>query len=138
MKKLLQILPLILITLAVSAQQTEDDIYVGKSRTYGNYRGADIKTAKPMKGQSIITGIVVKVDWCEEDCLTVWVKKDDGTTISVGTKDYGFTVPKKIIGKRIIIEGVEPAKLIPEKKVIKKEYQKDVQIAATGIRIFTN
>lgn len=138
MKKLLQILPLILFTLAVSAQQTEDDIYVGKSRTFGNYRGTDIKTAKPMKGQSIITGTVVKVDWCEEDCLTVWVKKDDGTIISVGTKDYGFTVPKKIVGKRIIIEGIESAKLIIEKKTVKKEYQKDIQIAATGIRIFTN
>jgi len=138
MKKLLQILPLIFFTLAVSAQQTEDDIYVGKSRTFGNYRGADIKTANPMKGQSIITGIVLKVDWCEEDCFTVWVKKDDGTTVAVGTKDYGFTVPKKIIGKRIIIEGVEPAKFIPEKRAVKKEYQKGVQIAASGIRIFTN
>ena len=138
MKKALQILPLIFFTLAVNAQQTEDDIYVGKSRTFGNYRGADIKTAKPTKGQSIIAGIVIKVDWCEDDCFTVWVKKDDGTTISVGTKDYGFTVPKKIVGKRIIIEGVEPAKLIPEKKTVKKEYQKDVQVAATGIRVFTS
>jgi hypothetical protein len=136
MKKLLQILPFIFFTLIVHAQQTEDDIYVGKSRTFGNYRGTDITTAKQVKGQLIISGIVVKVDWCEEDCLTVWVKKDDGSIVSIGTKDYGFTVPKKIVGKRIIIEGIEPAKYITGKKAVKIEHQKDVQIAATGIRIF--
>jgi hypothetical protein len=135
MKKLLQILPLIFYVVVANAQQTEDDIYVGKSRTFGNYRGTDIKTAK-QKGQSIVTGTVVKVDWCEDDCLTVWVKKDDGSTVSIGTKDYGFTVPKKIVGKRIIIEGIEPAKYITGKKTVKKQYQKDIQIAATGIRIF--
>lgn len=129
-------LPLILFTLVLNAQQTEDDVYVGKSRTFGNYRGADITPAKQLKGQLTITGTVVKVDWCEEDCLTVWVKKDDGSTVSVGTKDYGFTVPKKIVGKRVIIEGIDPAKYTAEKKAVKKEYQKDIQIVATGIRIF--
>ena len=136
MKKLLQVLPLIFYVVIANAQQTEDDIYVGKSRTFGNYRGTDITTAKQLKGQLTITGIVVKVDWCEDDCLTVWAKKDDGSTVSVGTKDYGFTVPKKIVGKRIIIEGIEPAKYIAENKTLKKQYQKDIQIAATGIRIF--
>ena len=136
MKKLLQVLPLIFYVVIANAQQTEDDIYVGKSRTFGNYRGTDITTAKQMKGQLTITGIVVKVDWCEDDCLTIWVKKDDGSTVSVGTKDYGFTVPKKIVGKRIIIEGIEPSKYIAENKTLKKQYQKDIQIAATGIRIF--
>jgi hypothetical protein len=135
MKKLVQILPLILFAAMVNAQQTEDDIYVGKSRTFGNYRGETISTVKQMKGQVIVAGTVVKVDWCEEDCLTVWVKKDDGSTVSVGTKDYGFTVPKKIVGKRIIIEGIEPAKYVAGKKAVKKEYQKGIQIAATGVRI---
>src|SRR3954467_11052517 len=136
MKKLLQILPLILFAAIVNAQQTEDDVYVGKSRTFGNYRGTDVVGAKQMKGQVILTGTVVKVDWCEEDCLTVWVKKEDGSTVSVGTKDYGFKIPKKIVGKRIIIEGIDPAKYVAEKKTVKKEYQKGVQVAATGIRIF--
>lgn len=133
MKKLLQILPLLFISLFGNAQQTEDDIYVGKGKTFGNYRGTDSRPANMIKGQLTITGIVVKVDWCEDDCLTVWVKKDDGTTISVGTKDFGFTVPKNIAGKRIVIEGIMPAKLVTEKK----EYQKDVQIAATGVRVYS-
>ena len=135
MKRLLQILPLIFFAITANAQQTEDDVYVGKKRTFGNYRGADIKTARSMKGQSILFGTVVKVDWCEEYCITVWVKKDDGSTVSVGTKDYGFTVPKNIVGKRISIEGIESGKYITAKKTEKKEYQKDIQIAATGIRI---
>ena len=136
MKKLLFILPVFFLALTMNAQQTEDDVYVGKGKTFGNYKGADTRNTKPVKGQINITGTVVKVDWCEDDCLTVWVKKDDGTIVSVGTKDYGFTVPKNIVGKRIAIEGIEPAKLIPEKKTLKREYQKDIQFAATGIRIF--
>ena len=136
MKKLLIILPVFFFALAVNAQQTEEDIYVGKGKTFGNYKGTDIRNVKLIKGQINITGTVVKVDWCEDDCLTVWVKKDDGTIVSVGTKDYGFTIPKAIVGKRIIIEGIDPAKLISEKKTLKREFQKDIQIAATGIRIF--
>ena len=111
MKKTLFILPILFFTLAVNAQQTEDDVYVGKSKTFGNYKGTAIGTAKPNKGQLNITG-------------------------KVGTKDNGFTVPKNIVGKRIFIEGIEPGKLIPEKRMIKNEYQKDIQIAATGVRVF--
>lgn len=40
------------------------------------------------------------------------MKKDDGTTVVVGIKDYGFKVPKDIIGKRINAEGVVPGTLI--------------------------
>ena len=136
MKKLLFILPVLFLTLTVNAQQTEDDVYVGKGKTFGNYRGTEIKNTRPVKGQLNITGTVVKVDWCEEDCLTMWVKKDDGTIVSVGTKDSGFAIPKAIVGKKIIIEGIDPAKLITEKKTLKREFQKDIQFAATGLKIF--
>ena len=136
MKKLLQILAFLFFAITVNAQQTEDDIFVGKNRTFGNYRGTNIKTARLIKGQSIITGTVVKIDRCEEDCSTIWVKKDDGSIVSIGTKDYGFTVPKTIVDKRISIEGIEPGKFNTVKRAEKKEYQKDIQIAATGIRIF--
>lgn len=147
MKKLLFILPVFFFGLSVNAQQTEDDVYVGKSRTFGNYKGTSIvydnskplpvmdRNVKQIKGQSTVTGIVVKVDWCEDDCMTVWVKKDDGTTISVGTKDYGFTVPKDIVGKRINIEGIDPARTIRQRKTVTKEYQKDIQFVATGIKV---
>ncbi len=136
MKKTLFILPVLFFTFAVNAQQTEDDIYVGKGKTFGNYKGTAMGNTKPIKGQLNITGKVVKVEWCEDDCMTIWVKKDDGTIVTVGTKDNGFMVPKNIVGKRIAIEGIEPSILIPEKKMVKKELQKDIQIAATGVRVF--
>lgn len=138
MKKLLFTLSVLFFAISSNAQQTEDDIYVGKSRTFGNYKETDIKNTKQIKGSPNVTGIVVKVGWCEEDCLTIWVKKDDGTILSVGTKDNGFTVPKDIVGKRIIIEGYESVKPIREKKTVKKESQDDIQFVATGVKFFDN
>jgi len=139
MKKLLFILPLFFLTLAVNAQQTEDEVYIGKK--YGNFKGTGIiipetdRKIKPVNGQTTLTGIVLAVGWCEDDCLTISVKKDDGTTVTVGTKDYGFTVSKKIVGRRISIEGIESGTFIRERKTLKKEYQKDVQLVATGIKV---
>ena len=79
---------------------------------------------------------------CKKDCCnkkltscSVDVRKDDGSIVTVGTRDNGFTVPKAIVGQRIIIEGKDPAKLITEKKTLKREFQKDIQFAATGLRI---
>src|ERR1035437_716935 len=142
MKKLLFILPVFFFTLAVNAQQTEDQPYIGK--TFGNYKGTGIiipetdRPTKPINGQTTVTGIVVKVGWCEEDCLTILVKKDDGTTVTIGTKDYGFTVSKEIVGKRIIIEGIESAKLHAGNPPTRKDYQKGIQFAATGIKVIKN
>ncbi len=137
MKKLLFILPVLLLSLGLKAQQTEDEVYVGKK--YGNYKGTGIiipdtdRKGKPDNGPVTLTGIVVKVDWCEEDCRTITVKKDDGTTVIVGTRDNNFTVPKKLVGKKIIIEGIDPAMRIRERKPIKPDYQKNIQFAASGI-----
>jgi len=67
MKKLLFILPVFFLTLAGNAQQTEDEVYVGKK--YGNYKGTGIiipdtdRKAKPASGQTTLTGIVVTVGW---------------------------------------------------------------------------
>ena len=139
MKKLLFMLPLFFLAGAVNAQQTEDEVYVGKK--FGNFKGTGIiipdtdRKIKPANGQTAVTGIVVAVSWCEEDCLTISVKKDDGTILTVGTKDYGFTVSKKIVGRRISIEGIESSIFIRERKMVKKDYQKDVQLVATGIKI---
>lgn len=137
MKKLLFLLPVLFFTLVVNAQQTEDEVYVGKK--YGNYKGAGIiipetdRKVKPYNGPATLTGIVVKVDWCEEDCRTITVRKDDGTIVTVGTRDNNFTVSKKLVGKKIIIEGIDPAMRTREKKPINPDYQKNIQFAASGI-----
>ncbi len=143
MKILLFILSILFLPLIINAQQTEDEVYVGKGKTFGNYKGIGIiipdidRKAKPVNGQTAITGIVVKVGWCEEDCLTILVKKDDGTTVTVGTKDNGFTVPQKIVGRKIIIEGIDGGQIAGGRKRrdIKKDAQQDIQFAATGIKI---
>lgn len=136
MKKLLIILPALFFSIAVFAQQTVNDVYTGKTKAYGNFKGADLdRNTKPFNGSSTITGIVLKLGWCEEDCITFWIKKEDGTTIVVGTKDYNFSVPKAIVGKRITIEGIESDKLTLQKTTVKKEFQKDIQFAATGIKV---
>ena len=143
MKKLVFILPVFFFTLALNAQQTEDEVYIGKGKTFGNYKGTAIiipdfdKGTKPTNVQTAITGIVVKVGWCEEDCLTILVKKDDGTTVTVGTKEYGFTVPQKIVGRKIIIEGKDAGQIAGgrKRKDIKKDAQPDIQFTATGIKI---
>ncbi len=142
MKKLFFILPAFLFTLAANAQ-TEDEVYIGKGKTFGNYKGTAIiipdtdRKAKPINGQTAITGIVVKVGWCEEDCLTILVKKDDGTTVTVGTRDYGFTIPQKIVGRKIIIEGIDGGQISGGRKrrEVKKDAQQDIQFAATGIKV---
>jgi len=140
MKKLLFILPVIFFTLAANAQetQTEDEVYIGKGKTFGNYKGT--KDSKPIKGE--IKGVVIGLKkgstdaWCEEDCLTILVKQDDGTIVTIGTRDYGFTVPKELIGKRIIVEGVDvTTSYIRRRKTINQDYQRDIQFAATGIKI---
>jgi hypothetical protein len=137
MKKIGIILPVLFFALYTNAQILEDDPSVGgKSTIFGKYRGIDNKNTKPIKGQVIIKGIILNVSWCEEDCLTILVKTSEGSTLTVGTKDYGFSVPKGSAGKKIIVEGIETAALAINRKTVKKEYQKEVQIAATGIKIY--
>jgi len=57
------------------------------------------------------------------------VKKDDGTTVIVGTRDYGFTVPKNIVGRKITLDGSMVA------GGRKRRDQQDIQYAATGIKV---
>ncbi|MGZ8554401.1 MAG: hypothetical protein ACXWV8_13400 [Chitinophagaceae bacterium] len=143
MEKLRFILPALFLSLALNAQQTEDEVYIGKGKTFGNYKETAIiipdtdRKAKPINGQTAITGIVVTVGWCEEDCLTILVKKDDGTTVTVGTRDNGFTVPKKIVGRKIIVEGIDAGQISGGRKRrdMKKDAQQDIQFAATGLKI---
>jgi len=67
MKKLLFILPVVFFTMALNAQQTEDEVYVGKGKTFGNYKENGIiipdtdRNIKPLTGQTL-TGIVTGVN----------------------------------------------------------------------------
>jgi Domain of unknown function (DUF4920) len=137
MKKLLAILPILFLVFDSIAQQTEDDPAVGGTwRTFGEYKTADTKNLKEIKTLTTISGTVINVSWCEEDCLTILLKTKDENTVLIGTKDYGFAVPKNIVHKKIIVQGYEIATLKANKKLEQKAFQKEVHIAATGIKIF--
>jgi hypothetical protein len=141
MKKLLFILPSFLLSIALNAKQTEDEVHIGsypKGKTFGNYKGPDTKS---IDGQKTITGMVTGI--CKRDCCnnkrtscSVDLKSDDGI-VTVGTRDYGFTVPKEIEGHTIIIEGRDAGQISGGRKRrdMKKDYQKDIQFAATGIMV---
>lgn len=128
------LLPILLCTLAINAQQTEDEVYIGKGKTVGNYRGPLVK---PLEGQYTFTGTVVGI--CKRDCCnkkatscTMLVKAREDSLVNIGTSDFGFSVPKNIIGRTITVEGRDPAFLSRERR--RKEYQQDIQLAATGLK----
>lgn len=150
MKKLLFILPAFFFTLAVNAQgtQTEDEVYVGKGKTFGKYTGKTIiipdvgkSEKKPIINSTTLTGIVISGgDPGVQDSLknkpgglySFNLKKDDGTIVTIGTRDNGFTVPRTIEGHTIIIEGIDAGR---RRRDVNINYQKEIQFAATGIKI---
>jgi hypothetical protein len=147
MKKSLFILSVFFFSLAVNAQtQTEDEVYIGKGKTFGKYKGTEIiipdvgKGTKPAKGQTTITGVVVGM--CKAECCTnkltscsVDVKNDNGIVI-VGTGVSGFIVPRTIEGRIITVEGKDAGQISGRKRRdIKNEYRNDIQFAATGIKL---
>jgi len=148
MKHLSIILASLFITIMVNAQ-TEDEVYIGKGKTFGNYQASGIiipdvgKDAKPLKDYTVIKGLVVRLQgegrngWCEEDCLTIFIKRDDSSIVRIGTKDFGFTVPKEILGKQIMVQGKDSGQISGDRKRrdAEKHYQKDIQFAASGIMV---
>ncbi|HSN61673.1 MAG TPA: hypothetical protein VLR49_12110 [Ferruginibacter sp.] len=134
MKRIILFAPTFLFTCIAVAQQTEDDVYVGKARTFGNYRGTGGYSKLP-KGHAVIIGTIVEVSWCEDDCRTILLKKTDGTMITVGTADFGFKIPKGIKGKKIIIEGLEPGKPAIGKQKPGSKPQQNIQFAASGLKL---
>ena len=77
------------------------------------------------------------VGTCKPNCNSLTVQKSDGTSIvTVGTRDNGFIVPKGIVGRNILIEGLDLVGMGGRKrKTVKNDYQKDIQFAATGIKV---
>lgn len=103
---------------------------------------------KEKKFNGKITGKVVEV--CQ--AMGCWVKlqKTDGSTILVKAKDHGFTMPKDIVGKNVIVDGEANATEVSEK--IRKHYaldagkskeeiekikgsSKEVTISANGVKV---
>ena len=134
MKKLLFILPFVFFSIAVNAQQTEDEVYIGKK--YGNFKGTSIiipETDKPFNGLVTITGTVVSA--CKGRCDSLKIQKKDGSFVIIGTRDNKFTLPGNIVGRKIMIEGVYPQKRVSDIRNPRTNYQKNIQFAASGIKV---
>lgn len=58
-----------------------------------------------------VTGTVESV--CQAKGCWMKVKMDNGETMRVTFKDYGFFVPKDIAGKTVVVEGVAEKKTTP-------------------------
>lgn len=150
MKKLLFLLPLFLLALAVNAQP-EDEIYIGKGKTFGNNKENGIiipdwdRNARTVKGLTKVSGVVANIrgGGSSPDTLTERrggfysfdLKLDDGTLVTIGVKDNEFTVPRSIVGRQIIIEGIDPRSLVRNKRDVNKNPQQNIQFLATGIKV---
>jgi hypothetical protein len=70
-----------------------------------------VKMGKEDKMNAKVTGTVESV--CQVKGCWMKVKMDDGETMRVMFKDYGFFVPKDISGKTVVFEGEAQKKLVP-------------------------
>jgi hypothetical protein len=56
--------------------------------------------------------------------------------VIIGTMDNRFTLPETIVGRTIIVEGID-VNTRPEKINPRTVYQKDIQFAVSGIKIIS-
>jgi len=69
-----------------------------------------------------VKGVVEEV--CQMKGCWLTLKNDQGKSIRITFKDYGFFVPKDISGKEVIIEGT--ASLILQTEDVARHYAEDV------------
>lgn len=98
--------------------------------------------------QGKITAVVTEV--CQEKGCWMKIQREKNTPMMVKFKDYGFFMPKNIVGQKVVLEGVATEKEISidqlrhyaedagkskaEIKKIKKP-QKDIQFTASGVLV---
>ena len=153
MKKILLLVCSIVFAVAGFAQ---DPASAAKGVTYGagtTPAGSVPVTAleKKMvnnKFEGKITGKVVEV--CQEKGCWMKIEKAGGETMMVKFKDYGFFMPKDIVGKEVVVDGTASVKETSVKQLqhyakdagkskeeiekIKKP-KKDVQFLASGVLV---
>ena len=122
--------------------------------------GVVSKEATPISPDEIKTKLVnngftgqvkAKVtDVCKAEGCWIKVQKADGTSMMVRAKDHKFLMPENIVGKTVLIQGSATVKETSEE--MRRHYaedagtskeeiakikgpEKDVQFAATGVRV---
>ena len=124
MKQLILFLVAFGFSFIVNAQESAaSGVVYGEVKDKGEMVSIDKleSSLKENKYNGKVTGKVVEV--CQ--AMGCWVKlqKTDGSTILVKAKDHGFTMPKDIVGKNVIVDGEANATEISEK--MRKHYAQD-------------
>lgn len=107
----------------------QDPMLADKGITYGAGASstgaipvADVeKNLKNNKFEGKITGKVVEV--CQEKGCWMKVERPNGEKLMVKFKDYGFFMPKNIVGKEVVLDGEATVKEVSVKQL--KHYAED-------------
>jgi hypothetical protein len=124
MKLLLLIAGAVIFSIAVKAQDAAvSGVVYGEVKDKGEVISIDKleSNLKENKYEGKVSGKVVEV--CQ--AMGCWVKlqKADGTTVLVKAKEHGFTMPKDIVGKNVVVEGEATVKEVTEQ--MRKHYAED-------------
>lgn len=155
MKKIL-FAAIALCSLSVNAQEADEVKPAAKGVVYGitpaetAVVSVNELQAKMVDGffEGQVTGKVTEV--CQTMGCWMKIQKADGTTLMVKTKDHKFFMPKDIVGKTVVVDGV--AKIKEETEAKRKHYaedagkskeeiakikgsQKEVQFIAAGVKV---
>jgi hypothetical protein len=103
--------------------QTEDANYGKKITSSGAIPATQLTTKMADKNEmpAKVEGTVESV--CKVKGCWMKVKTGDGQTMRVTFKDYGFFVPKDIVGKTVVVEGTAENTTTPVAKL--RHYAED-------------
>lgn len=105
MKKGFALVITLLFALCVQAQDAKTS-YFGAKINANKAISAKELTKKMSNKDSLVTKVTAEVESvCQVKGCWMKVKTEDGKTMRVTFKDYGFFVPKDIAGKTVVFEG---------------------------------
>jgi len=138
MKKTLILVCSIVFATAIYAQ---DPTSAAKGVTYGAGTTADgsvpvADLEKKMvnnKFEGKVTGKVIEV--CQEKGCWMKIEKADGEKLMVKFKDYGYFMPKNIVGKEVVLDGEATVKEVSVKQ--QQHYAKDAGKSEEEIKNIT-
>ena len=138
MKKGLLIIVALVIGWAIQAQNPRSAekgvIYGAATTANGSIAVNDLEqNLKENKFEGKITGKVAEV--CQEKGCWMKLEKANGEKIMVKFKDYGFFMPKDIVGKEVVLEGEAVVKEVSVKQL--QHYAKDAGKSEEEIRKIT-
>jgi len=100
------------------------------------------------KFEGRVTGKVVEV--CQEKGCWMKIQKTNGEKLMVKFKDYGFFMPKNIVGKQVVLDGEATIKDVSVKQQkhyaldagkskeeieLIKDHKKEIQFVAKGVLV---